>query len=166
VAEELISIATNNATGGPADMLAEEAIGQGVPSECKEEGQKERKLIAIVEDDNSIAKVLHEALEDEGQWRVHIFKDGQEAKNALPTLGADLILLDVGLPGLDGASLYRMLRGHSMTRHIPIVVITGSHDWELYRMGLQTGLLLRKPFKIQKLLGIVRAVLAESQGPK
>ena len=89
------------------------------------------------------------------------FPDGQIAKNTLPELQPDLILLDVGLPNLDGGSLYKILRGHSRTRHTPIIVITGSHDWELRRMGLQTGLFLRKPFKLQELLFIMHALLGE-----
>lgn len=79
----------------------------------------------------------------------------------LPDLGAHLILLDVGLPNLDGVSLYKILRGHSNTRDTPIIVITGSHDWELQRMGLQTGLLLRKPFRLQELLFMIQAVLGD-----
>src|SRR6266851_10018375 len=117
------------------------------------------KLIAIVEDDAKMADMFHDVLKQFGSWRLHIFSDGQDAQTFLPELGAHLILLDVGLPNLDGVSLYKILRGHSDTRHTPIIVITGSHDWELQRMGLQTGLLLRKPFRIQELLFMIQAVL-------
>ncbi len=123
-----------------------------------------RKLIAIVEDDARIANMFCDMLGCLGLWRIHIFADGLSAREQLPQLGADLILLDVGLPNLDGASLYRILRGHNKTRHIPIVVITGSHDWELHRMGLQTGLLLRKPFNMQELLDIISALLPGTDG--
>lgn len=121
------------------------------------------KLIAIVEDDVRISDMFCEMLTRAGHWRLHCIADGQVARDQLPDLGADLILLDVGLPNLDGASLYRILRGHSKTRHIPIVVITASYEWELHRMGLQTGLLLRKPFKFQELLDIIHALLPEEQ---
>jgi DNA-binding response OmpR family regulator len=77
-------------------------------------------------------------------------------------LGAHLILLDVGLPNLDGASLYKILRGHSNTKNTPIIVITGSHDWELHRMGLQEGLLLRKPFEMDELVRMIQALLPDS----
>lgn len=119
-----------------------------------------RKLIAIVEDDASLTNMFSEAFELIGQWRVHIFSDGQSAKDTLPEIGADLILLDVGLPNLDGASLYKILRGHSKTKSTPIIVITGSYDWELHRMGLQTGILLQKPFEVQELLRIIEALLS------
>ena len=120
-----------------------------------------RKLIAIVEDDPHLGTMFCETLPLFGQWQVQMLADGQMAKNALPSMGADLILLDLGLPGLDGVSLYKFLRGHSKTKHTPILVITGSYDWELHRMGLQTGFLLRKPFDIHELVGIIQALLSD-----
>jgi DNA-binding response OmpR family regulator len=125
------------------------------------EALEKRKLIAIVEDDPHLAEMFCDMLKFFGQWRLQIFSDGQTAKNQLPALGADLILLDVGLPNLDGGSLYKILRGHSNTRNTPIIVITGSHEWELHRMGLQSGILLRKPFNMQELISIIRALLPE-----
>jgi DNA-binding response OmpR family regulator len=119
------------------------------------------KLIAIVEDDSTLAGWFRDALEYEGRWRLRFFTDGQLAMDELPELEADLILLDVGLPNLDGASLYKILRGHSRTRSTPIIVITGSRDWELHRMGLRTGLFLRKPFKRKELLMMIQALLGD-----
>ena len=119
------------------------------------------RIIAIVEDDAQLISLFRDALERDGRWSLRIFSGGQEARDQLPKLGAHLILLDVGLPNLDGVSLYKILRGHSVTRHTPIIVITGSYDWELQRMGLQTGLLLRKPFRIQELLFMIQAVLGD-----
>lgn len=120
-----------------------------------------RKLIAIVEDDPRLARLFCDMLECYGQWQVKIFADGQAAKDQLPELGAHLILLDVGLPNLDGVSLYKILRGHSKTKSTPVIVITGSHDWELHRMGLQASLLLRKPFNVHELISIIKALLPE-----
>ncbi|HLJ34988.1 MAG TPA: response regulator [Ktedonobacteraceae bacterium] len=119
------------------------------------------KLIAIVEDDAHLATMFQDILMHAGHWRLHIFADGQSAKDQIPELAPHLILLDVGLPSLDGASLFKILRGHSNTKNTPIIVITASHDWELQRMGLQSSLLLRKPFQMQELLFMVRALLSE-----
>src|SRR5215475_16111711 len=124
------------------------------------------RLIAIVEDDAQLINLFRDVLERDGRWSVRFFSDGQDAMDCLPDLGAHLILLDVGLPNLDGVSLYKILRGHSNTRHTPIIVITGSYDWELQRMGLQTGLLLRKPFRIQELLFMIQAVLGDENSVK
>lgn len=121
------------------------------------------KLIAIVEDDASLADMFRDVLQCSGNWRLQVFSDGQDAKDHLPQLGANLILLDVGLPNLDGVSLYKILRGHSNTKNTPIIVITGRYDWQLHRMGLQTGLLLHKPFSIEELLCMIKALLPEEQ---
>ena len=120
-----------------------------------------KKLIAIVEDDANLAVLFNDMLQ--GHWHLQIFSDGQDAISRLPNLGADLILLDIGLPNLDGISLYKMLRGHGNTRNTPIIVITGSQDWELHRMGLQTGILLRKPFNMEQLLFMIHALLPENE---
>jgi DNA-binding response OmpR family regulator len=121
------------------------------------------KLIAIVEDDPRLADMFYDMLGRFGDWRLHIFADGQAAKDQLPDLCAHLILLDVGLPNLDGVSLYKILRGHSNTKNTPIIVITGSHDWELHRMGLQAGFLLHKPFSMKELIDIIHALLPEEK---
>ncbi len=120
-----------------------------------------RKLIVVVEDDPYLTTLFSETLPLSGQWRLQVIADGQKAKFELPAMGADLILLDLSLPSLDGVSLYKILRGHSKTKHTPIVVMSDSHEWELHRMGLQTGFLLRKPFAIDELVGIIQALLSD-----
>ena len=127
------------------------------------ETNNNRKLIAIVEDDSNLAIMFQDMLKEQGRWRLQIFSDGREAMDRLPDLGAHLILLDIGLPNLDGISLYKMLRGHSNTKNTPIIVITGSQDWELHRQGLQTGILLRKPFSMERLLFMIRALLPDDE---
>lgn len=129
----------------------------------KHETHNNRKLIAIVEDDANLAIMFQDMLNKHGRWRFHIFSDGREAIDRLPDLAAHLILLDIGLPNLDGISLYKMLRGHSNTKNTPIIMITGSQDWELHRQGLQTGILLRKPFSMEQLLFMIRALLPDDE---
>jgi DNA-binding response OmpR family regulator len=115
--------------------------------------------IAVVEDDPSITELLQNTFKEYRHWQFTFFSDGEQASQAIPGLQPHLILLDIGLPNLDGATLYKILRGHNSTRHTPIIVITGKHDWQLHRMGLQTGLFLRKPFKLHELLLMMHAHL-------
>lgn len=117
--------------------------------------------IAIVEDDASITDLLQNTFKMYRHWQLTFFNDGERASQDIPDLHPHLILLDIGLPNLDGVALYKILRGHNSTRHTPIIVITGKHDWQLHRMGLQTGLFLRKPFKLHELLLMMRAHLGE-----
>jgi len=120
------------------------------------------KLIAIVEDDPQLTDLFLHTFKEHVHWQLTFFSDGELASHTIPQLQPHLVLLDIGLPNLDGAALYKILRGHSATRHTPIIVITGSHDWQLHRMGLHTGFFLRKPFKLQELLFIMRAHLGET----
>ena len=143
------------------DGLAQLYGRQNVVTDPQEIANNE-KLIAVVEDDIHLATLFQDLLQLEDHWRLHIFNDGQSAKDQIPELAPHLILLDVGLPGLDGASLFKILRGHSNTKNTPIIVITASHDSELHRMGLQSGFLLRKPFQMQELLFMVRALLCKT----
>jgi len=137
-------------------MMAETAV----TSMEEQTSANKEKLIAIVEDDASLADMFRDMLNLSGRWRLQFFTDGQDARACLPELDADLILLDMTLPGLDGVSLYKLLRGHHKTKETPIIVITASYDWELRRMGLPAGLLLRKPFEMRDLLLMVQALLA------
>lgn len=119
------------------------------------------KLIAIVEDNPDITELLQNTFKMYRHWQLTFFYDGERASQDIPDLHPHLILLDIGLPNLDGVALFKILRGHNSTRHTPIIVITGKHDWQLHRMGLQTGLFLRKPFKLHELLLMMRAHLGE-----
>ncbi len=121
--------------------------------------REKRIVIAIVEDDASLLAMFSDTLALSGQWEMHTFSDGESARDEIPDLGAHLVILDVGLPNLDGASLYKILRGHSNTRNIPIIVVTGSHEWELHRMGLQAGFLLQKPFSPNDLMSMIQALV-------
>jgi DNA-binding response OmpR family regulator len=116
-------------------------------------------LIAIVEDDATLASTFQQVLEEERGWDTLIFGDGEEALHTLPAAKPDMILLDVSLPGLDGVSLYRMLRARRETFATPILIVTASHDWELQRLGLEANALLRKPFDLDELLSAVENLL-------
>lgn len=124
------------------------------------EKASDEKLIAIVEDDAALTELYCDMLNAAGNWKARFFSDGLDAAARLPELDADIILLDMSLPGLDGVSLYKQLRGHHRTKDTPIIVITASYDWELRRLGLHTGLLLHKPFQMHELLLMIQTLLA------
>jgi DNA-binding response OmpR family regulator len=122
------------------------------------------KMIAIVEDDEMLAKTFQDVLEDEPGWATRVLGDGEEAMSVIPTLRPDMIVLDVNLPGLDGISLYRIFRGHRETESTPILIVTASPEWDIQRHGLERYRLLRKPFDLDDLLSAVAALLDEGNG--
>jgi DNA-binding response OmpR family regulator len=115
-------------------------------------------VLLLVEDDETIAEPLSEGLEYTG-FRVRHVRTG---KAALADSGADLILLDLGLPDLDGGEVCRQLRRLAAT---PIIVITARGD-ELDRVTLlELGAddYLVKPFGFRELVARIRAVLRRAQ---
>ena len=110
--------------------------------------------LLLVEDDDSIAEPLVEGLEYAG-FRVRRLRGGRDA---LADPAADLILLDLGLPDLDGGEVCRQLRAQT---DAPIIVVTARGD-ELDRvMLLELGAddYVVKPFGFRELTARIRAVL-------
>jgi DNA-binding response OmpR family regulator len=113
--------------------------------------------VLVVEDDEAIAQVLQRSLRLEG-YDVKIAGDGivalEEAHSFLP----DLVILDLGLPRLDGIEVARRLRA---TDDVPILVLTARDAVEARVEGLDSGAddYLVKPFERQELLARLRALL-------
>lgn len=115
--------------------------------------------LLVVEDDPSIGEPLADALAREG-FTVRWVQTGSEALAAEP---ADLVLLDLGLPDLDGREVCRRLRSSSS---VPIIVLTARDD-ELERvLLLETGAddYVLKPFGFRELVARIRAVHRRSAG--
>jgi DNA-binding response OmpR family regulator len=116
--------------------------------------------LLIVEDDDGIRVPLVRALEREG-YTVDGAADAEAALGATAEAGADhaLVIVDVGLPGMDGLELCRHLRAHDTT--IPIIFLT-AQDGELDIVdGLDAGAddYVTKPFRVSELLARIRAQL-------
>ncbi len=110
--------------------------------------------ILLVEDDDSIAEPLRKGLEREG-YTVHRVATGREA---LATTGAEMVLLDLGLPDIDGLDVCRRLRANSS---VPIIVVSARGE-EIDRvLGLELGAddYLTKPFSVRELVARIRAIL-------
>jgi|GEM_PF-733877 len=123
--------------------------------------------ILIVEDDARTAQAIREAfqLESKAAWQVHVAPNGEEALRLLAAQPVDLVLLDVRLPGISGAEVYRRLRADPATRRLPIIFLSGVTSFDLSLEGIQEGILLRKPFNMQELLAMARAnLLARNEG--
>jgi len=115
--------------------------------------------LLLVEDDPSIAASLIDALTGEGFTVTHA-STGAEALNLADP---DLILLDIGLPDMDGRDVCRRIRE---TRKTPIIMLT-ARDEEFDRvLGLELGAddYVTKPFSVRELTARIRAVLRRVQG--
>ncbi len=113
--------------------------------------------VLVVEDDEDIADVLRRSLRNEG-YDVRTSADGIEALDVAAGFVPDLVVLDLGLPRLDGVEVCRRLRADS---DVPILMLTARSETEDRVGGLDSGAddYLVKPFERNELLARIRALL-------
>src|ERR687891_2147780 len=116
-----------------------------------------RTRVLVVEDDATVAEVVRRYLEREG-YDVHAVSDGRSALSRFNDAGAELVVLDIMLPGIDGLEVCRQLRTRAP---IPIVMLTALGDESDRVMGLELGAddYIAKPFSPRELTARVKAVL-------
>jgi len=118
--------------------------------------------IALVDDDRHILTSVAIALESEG-YAVQTYTDGADALRGLATQPADLVVLDIKMPRLDGMETLQKLRRTSST---PVIFLTSKDDEVDEVLGLKMGAddYIRKPFSQRLLIERVRAVLRRADG--
>jgi len=123
----------------------------------------DKGLVLVVEDDASIAELQRLYLSRDG-FGVHIERDGVSGLAAARRLKPVAVVLDVGLPGMDGTDVIRALREDG--DWVPVLFVTARDD-EIDRvLGLELGAddYVTKPFSPRELVSRVRAVLRRTQG--
>jgi cyclic di-GMP phosphodiesterase len=120
----------------------------------------DRPLVMVVEDDLGNRALLERLLEREG-YRTTSTGDGESALLAVAEHAPDLILLDIGLPRMDGYEVTRRLRSNLRTLTVPILLLTGRTSLDDVVEGLDAGAddYLSKPFRQPELLARIRSAL-------
>ena len=121
--------------------------------------------ILVVDDDAPIRRMLDRTLSAEG-YAVETAADGGEALAAVERSTPDLVVLDVGLPGVDGLSVSRRLRAKGLA--VPVLLLTARDSVPDRVAGLDAGAddYLVKPFATEELLARVRALLRRGKAPE
>ncbi|MEI7470312.1 MAG: response regulator transcription factor [Chloroflexota bacterium] len=126
------------------------------------------KSILVVEDEAKIAQIARDYLEHAG-YTVTVAYDGTSALEIVRRQAPDLMILDLGLPGMDGLDVTRALRGTDAAKgyDIPIIMLTARGDESDKLVGLALGAddYMVKPFSPKELVARVRAVLRRSEAP-
>jgi two-component system response regulator RegX3 len=119
--------------------------------------------VLIVEDEKSLSEPLAFLLEREG-YEVKVAKDGPTAIREFDLHGADLVLLDLMLPGIPGTEVCRELRTRSQ---VPIIMVTAKDSEVDIVVGLELGAddYVTKPYSTRELLARMRAVLRRRTEP-
>ncbi len=113
--------------------------------------------ILVIDDEPQIRKFLEISLRAQG-YVVHLAENGETGLAALATQGADLVILDIGLPDRDGHEVLRELRQWSQ---VPVIMLTVRADESQKVSALDAGAndYVTKPFGVQELMARIRALL-------
>ena len=117
-------------------------------------------LIYLIEDDASIREIEEYALKNTG-YEVATFERATPFFDKLEELLPDLIILDVMLPDENGIDIVKQLRGSSITKNIPVIMVTAkTSELDLVK-GLENGAddYIKKPFSVMELISRVKALL-------
>jgi DNA-binding response OmpR family regulator len=122
------------------------------------------KTVMVVDDEPKIVQLARDYLEHAG-FAVVVAHDGKAALAAARRQKPDLVVLDLGLPELDGLDVARTLRAES---NVPIVMLTGRSEESDKLVGLEIGAddYVTKPFSPKELVARVRAVLRRTERPR
>ncbi len=122
------------------------------------------KKVMVVDDEPKIVQLARDYLEHAG-FAVVVAHDGKAALATARAQNPDLVVLDLGLPELDGLDVARTLRAES---NVPIVMLTGRSEESDKLVGLEIGAddYVTKPFSPKELVARVRAVLRRTERPR
>ena len=123
--------------------------------------------IMVVEDNEPSRDVLGRRLERRG-YRVVSAADGEQAVAVAHAAMPDLILMDLGLPIIDGWEATRRLKGDAATRHIPIIVLSAHAMTQDRELALAAGgdEFDTKPVRFQRLLDKIESLLTSRAGAR
>ncbi len=118
------------------------------------------KTIVVIEDNEPIARLIREVLNEVPGYGAVALADSALAPALIAAVRADLVILDIDLPGLSGLELYDRLRDRPETAETPVLFMSAAaHREELARRGIYDY--LHKPFDLDDLLVRVERLLAE-----
>jgi response regulator RpfG family c-di-GMP phosphodiesterase len=117
--------------------------------------------ILVIDDDRLLCELIRTTFELEG-FDVDTAYDVIEAERSLVESRPDAILLDIGLPGIDGIFYLERLRETPTTRRIPIVAISGSEEAGRAARGAGAEAFLRKPFSPLELIALVTPLIRQA----
>lgn len=116
-------------------------------------GNARTRIVVVVEDDEPIGALLADVINDEaGYYAIHVTRP-TDALRALEQVKPDLLVLDVGLPGMSGLELYDRLHEDERLRNVPVIfetAVSREHAPEFRKRGIRK--VLQKPFDLNELI--------------
>jgi two-component system, OmpR family, aerobic respiration control protein ArcA len=122
--------------------------------------RKVQRTILVIEDDETIRAALKRVFEGEG-YRVLAAADGTQLSDVLDDAPVDLIMLDVGLPWINGFELAEMMKAHDDLCDIPLIFLSARTSDADVKKGFEVGAddYIKKPFDIEKVKRTVNTLI-------
>jgi two-component system aerobic respiration control protein ArcA len=122
--------------------------------------KKIKKKILIIEDDHFVRESLRRTLELDGHY-VILAADAMGLVSLMDQFPVDLIILDVGLPWLNGYELAELMQSHPETKKIPLIFVSGHGDITDMKRGFKAGAgdYITKPFEIDHVRRTVNTLI-------
>lgn len=122
--------------------------------------RKQLRSILLIEDDETVRAALKRVLEGEG-YKVLAAVDGTQLASVLDDTAVDLIMLDIGLPWINGYELAEMMKSHEDLKDIPLVFLSARTSDADVKKGFEVGAddYIKKPFDIEKVKRTVRTLI-------
>ena len=119
--------------------------------------EQRKRVVVIGEDDEPIARLLGDAINDEPAYQAVIVPDGALVLETVRQVHADLLILDVMMPGLSGIEVFDRVRADPDVRNMPVLFVTAaSQDYERQFKDRKIADVIAKPFDLNELLSKVR----------
>ena len=121
------------------------------------EASGQLRVVLVVEDDDPIAELLTEAINEEPGYVAMRVARGTDALQALKAVNADLVLMDIGLPGMSGLEVLDKMRGDARLRKVPVVFETAvmpEHAKGMRARGIAAY--VKKPFDLNDIVAYVK----------
>ena len=122
--------------------------------------KEEPRTILVIDDDETIRQALKRIFEAEG-YKVRVAADGTQLSSVLDETPIELIVLDIGLPWINGFELCKLLKENEDLKKIPLVFISAKTSEIDVRRGFEVGCddYIKKPFEIDEVKNTVRTLL-------
>lgn len=120
----------------------------------------EPATLLVIEDDETMRAALKRIFESEG-YRVITAADGTQLSSVLEDHSLDMIILDIGLPWINGFELAELMKDHADLKRIPLIFISGLTSDADVKRGFEVGAddYIKKPFDVEKIKKTVNALM-------
>ncbi|MFL5590623.1 MAG: response regulator [Ktedonobacteraceae bacterium] len=121
----------------------------------------EVKTVFIVEDDEAIGELLVQAIEQETSYQAVLASDGFQALKMLRTVKPDLLILDYGLPDMNGLEFYDTIHTVKALKHLPVLIVSAETVRIQKEIKARQLSQLQKPFELTSLLQAIERLFSQ-----